>query len=86
MSNIIGKRIRMTETMSDDPRPIEKGEMGTIRHVGGGVINVNWDNGRSIGVVEGKDQYEILDHPDAVLPKNNGVVFRVMCKSLNVYW
>jgi hypothetical protein len=76
MNNLIGKRIRMTETMSDDPRPIEKGEMGTIRHVGGGVINVSWDNGRSIGVIEGKDQYEIIDeHIDTYLPKNNFLVF-----------
>jgi len=28
---IIGKRIRMVETMTDEKYPIEKGEMGTIR-------------------------------------------------------
>jgi hypothetical protein len=76
MNNLIGKRIRMTETMSDDPNPIQKGQMGTIRHVGGGVINVSWDNGRSIGVIEGKDQYEVIDeYIDTHIPKNNFLVF-----------
>lgn len=58
--DLIGKRIRMTETMSNDPKPIEKGEEGTISHVGGGVINVNWDSGRRLGVVVGEDSYEII--------------------------
>jgi hypothetical protein len=50
--------------------------MGTIRHVGGGVINVSWDNGRSIGVIEGKDQYVIVDeYVDTHIPKNNFLVF-----------
>jgi hypothetical protein len=75
MNNIVGKRIRMTETMSNDPQPIEKGQMGTIRHVGGGVINVNWDNGRTIGLIIGEDKYEIIDHPDNVLPEKNNLVF-----------
>lgn len=72
---LIGKRIRMTETMSNDPNPIHKGEMGTISHVGGGVINVGWDNGRNLGILIGEDSYEIFDHPDTLLPKNNDVVF-----------
>jgi hypothetical protein len=59
-NELIGKRIRMTETMSNDPNPIEKGDEGTIVHVGGGVINVNWDSGRRLGVVVGEDSYEII--------------------------
>jgi|688.fasta_scaffold1220475_1 hypothetical protein len=72
---IIGKRIRMVETMTDEKYPIEKGEMGTIRHVGGGVINVVWDNGRDIGVIEDEDNFEIVGHPDTHLPPNNFLVF-----------
>lgn len=46
-----GMRIRMV-SMKDDPNPIKKGEEGTIRVVDGmGVIHVNWDNGRTLGVV-----------------------------------
>jgi hypothetical protein len=49
------------EKMMDDPNPIKEDELGTITHVGGGVINVSWDNGRKIGVVIGVDFYQILD-------------------------
>ncbi len=75
MKNLIGKRIRMTETMSNDPHPIEKGQMGTVRHFGGGIMNVDWDNGRTLGVDVDVDKFEILDHPDIELPKNNFLVF-----------
>jgi hypothetical protein len=47
--------------MVDDPCPIEKGSLGTIRHVGGGVINVKWDNGRDLGLVEGVDEFVFID-------------------------
>lgn len=52
-----GMRIRMV-SMKGDPNPIKKGEEGTIRLVDGmGVIHVNWDNGRTLGVIPGADQY-----------------------------
>ena len=38
---IIGKRIRLI-SMDNDPNPIESGSVGTIYHIGGGVINVRW--------------------------------------------
>ena len=69
---IIGKRIKLI-TMFDDPHPIESGSMGTISHVGGDVINVTWDNGRSLGVVMGVDKYEMLEDDD--LPPNNQLIF-----------
>ena len=59
--------------MFDDPYPIESGSMGTISHVGGDVMNVTWDNGRSLGVVIGVDKYEILEDDD--LPPNNQLIF-----------
>lgn len=71
MSNLIGKRVRLIR-MVDEKQPVESGTIGTIRHVGGGVINVNWDNGRSLGLIEGEDDYEILYDE---LPKDNEVVF-----------
>jgi hypothetical protein len=57
---LIGKRVRLI-SMENDPNPIEKDSMGTIYHVGGGVINVKWDSGRTLGLVDGKDQYEIVE-------------------------
>jgi hypothetical protein len=58
---LVGKRVRMSETMSNDPNPIQEGDEGTIYHVGGGVINVEWDSGRNLGLVIGEDQYQILN-------------------------
>jgi len=54
-----GKRIRLIR-MGDDPNPVPNGTEGTIYHSGGGVINVHWDNGRNLGVVEGEDSFVIL--------------------------
>jgi hypothetical protein len=45
--------------MVNDPRPIESGSEGVIVHIGGGVVNVNWDNGRSLGLVIGEDKFII---------------------------
>jgi len=59
-TGLVGKRIRLIK-MENDPRPVEPGTLGTIKHVGGGVYNVDWDNGRSLGVVEGEDEFEILN-------------------------
>ena len=72
--NLIGKRIRLI-SMENDPNPVEKGSMGTIYHVGHGVINVRWDSGRTLGVVEGEDLFEIVETPDTYLPPNNFLVF-----------
>ena len=47
--------------MVEDPDPIPSGSLGTIKHVGGDVINVDWDNGRKLGLIEGVDQYEITE-------------------------
>lgn len=59
--SLVGKRIMIIE-MKDDPRPVESGTMGTIRHVDDlGTIHVNWDNGRSLGILPDVDTYEIID-------------------------
>jgi hypothetical protein len=47
--------------MGIDPHPIPPMSEGTIYNVGYDVMNVKWDNGRSLGVVIGEDEYEILD-------------------------
>ena len=60
MNKLIGKRITLIQ-MKDDPDPLPQNSMGTIIHIGGGVINVKWDNGRTLGLVIGVDEYKIID-------------------------
>jgi len=57
---LIGKRIRLIQ-MGNDPHPIPPMSEGTIYNVGYDVMNVKWDNGRSLGLIVGEDEYEILD-------------------------
>lgn len=45
-----GSRIRLLKMY--DPHPVEPGTTGTIQYVDDqGTIHVNWDNGRTLGVV-----------------------------------
>lgn len=47
--------------MSDDPRPVEPGTRGTVRVVDDmGTIHMDWDNGRSLGLVPGEDSFRKL--------------------------
>lgn len=57
--DLVGKRIKMIE-MKEDPDPIEPGEEGLVISAGGDILQVKWDNGRSLGVVLGVDEFEIL--------------------------
>ncbi|MCA9221106.1 MAG: DUF4314 domain-containing protein [Planctomycetales bacterium] len=62
-----GDRIRLL-AMSDDPDPIQVGQLGTVvsvsRHGGGKdgwhQIDVAWDNGRTLMLVSPPDQFEIV--------------------------
>jgi hypothetical protein len=58
MEDLVGKRIRMI-SMDNDPHPITPGTLGTVNHVGGGIVNVTWDDGRTLGVVIDVDKYEL---------------------------
>jgi hypothetical protein len=60
-----GTRVEMVY-MGDDPNPIEYGTKGTVSSVcsfGNGEIqlSVQWDNGRTLGVVLPKDIVRIID-------------------------
>ena len=50
--------------MVDEVNTIQSGMKGIITHVGGGVINVSWDNGRNLGVIVGEDRYTISESTD----------------------
>jgi hypothetical protein len=47
--------------MVNEQHPVESGTEGTITNVGFDVISVKWDNGRSLGVIVGEDNYQILE-------------------------
>jgi len=60
----VGDRVRVTGAMND-PDPVAVGEVGTVDWVGSWSspltrqIGVKWDNGRSLGLIEG-DPFAIL--------------------------
>ena len=57
-----GDRIRLL-SMPDDPDPIPAGSTGTVVSVTTGTfaqLEVEWDNGRSLALIPGVDQYEII--------------------------
>ncbi len=65
-----GDRIRLLH-MPDDPDPIMVGSTGTVTNVTTGPlaqVSVDWDNGRSLSLVPGMDQFEVIERsaPNAV--------------------
>jgi len=71
-----GTRIKLTH-MPDDPYPIPAGTTGTVTRVGQvwpanakypetRQVFVRWDIGRSLIMIDGIDQYEILNEPPAI--------------------
>jgi len=60
INSLVGERIKLIK-MYEDPFPIESGQCGTVTYAGGDVLNVKWDNGRSLGVIVGVDEFEVID-------------------------
>lgn len=59
-----GTRI-VLDYMGDDPRSIEPGTRGTVRHVDDiGTVHVDFDNGRRLGLVPGEDSFHKLKERD----------------------
>ena len=57
----VGTRIELV-SMSDPYNPVSKGTRGTIVSVDdAGTLHTKWDNGRSLGVVVGVDEFTVLD-------------------------
>ena len=64
----IGSRIRLT-TMGSDPQPLAPGSVGTLKAIDDiGTFHIKWDNGRSLGLVPGEDQFKVLP-PETTLLK-----------------
>jgi hypothetical protein len=59
---MIGKRIKLIKMYDLDP--VEPGTLGTVikenRVKGDKIIEVKWDNGRGLNLIEGIDEYEII--------------------------
>ncbi len=55
-----GMRIRLNKTMDDPYHPVPAGTMGSVENVDDmGTIHMRWDNGQSLGLIEGVDEFEV---------------------------
>jgi hypothetical protein len=58
---IIGKRVRLINT-SDPYTQLRPGDEGTVDFLDDlGTVHVLWDNGSSLGMVRGEDQFAYID-------------------------
>ena len=58
-----GTRIRLIE-IPNDPNPVSVGTCGTVLAVDdAGQLLMQWDNGRSLSLIPGVDNFEVLERP-----------------------
>ena len=56
----VGTRIELIG-MDDPYAPIESGMQGTVKNVDdAGTLHMEWDNGRTLGIVPGEDQFKVI--------------------------
>lgn len=57
---LMGKRVEMIQMIGEEER-VPTGTKGTVVGVDDiGTIHVEWDNGSTLGIVQGRDQYVVL--------------------------
>ena len=55
-----GTKIRLIHM--NDPQPIPSGTIGEVALIDdAGNIHMNWQNGRSLAIIEGVDDFEIIE-------------------------
>jgi hypothetical protein len=55
----VGTRIKLNHM--NDSQAVPSGTLGTVAYVDDiGTIHMNWDNGRSLGLVVGEDDFSIV--------------------------
>lgn len=66
-----GTRFQLHE-MGKDPRPLPPGSTGTLEHIDdAGTFHINWDNGRSLGLVLGVDRFGVIQTEQDEKQSNN---------------
>ncbi len=55
-----GTRIRLIH-MADDIAPVPPGTIGSVAIIDdAGNIHMNWENGRSLALIEGVDEFDVI--------------------------
>ena len=55
-----GTRIRLIQ-MADDIAPVPPGTIGSVAIIDdAGNIHMNWENGRSLALIEGVDEFDVI--------------------------
>lgn len=59
----VGTRIELIE-LNDPYANIETGTQGTVKFVDGvGTLHMEWDNGRTLGIILDEDKFKVLSRP-----------------------
>lgn len=61
LKKLVGKTVRVTGIIPNDPAPLEIGDEGIVAYVDdGGTVWPEWNSGRSLGLLP-TDPYEVID-------------------------
>ncbi|MBE6034073.1 MAG: DUF4314 domain-containing protein [Clostridiales bacterium] len=60
----VGTRLELISDMEDSYAPVLAGTQGEVVSVDDiGTLHMQWDNGRSLGVVIGEDSFKVISRP-----------------------
>jgi hypothetical protein len=68
-----GDRVLLVN-MVDDPNPIKSGTKGTVEYVDSlGTIHVQWDDGRTLGLIPGYDEFKVIKESTNLSSVKSGI-------------